>query len=144
MTFDPQEFSDSSAPPSRAWLRIALVVAGVVVAVMATTNFHGGVGQLEKARRRTAEVQVEQIAAALAEYYAARRTYPPTSHGLTALADDTSGKALLRPIPDDPWGHGFVYQYPGQHNIHAFDLSSMGPDGFAGTRDDVTNWEIVR
>ena len=39
----------------------------------------------------------------------------------------------------DPWGHEYVYRYPGSHNSTGFDVFSMGPDGREGG-DDITNW----
>ena len=43
----------------------------------------------------------------------------------------------------DPWGRPYRYRVPGDaahgHEQY-FDLSSDGPDGTAGTADDVTNW----
>jgi general secretion pathway protein G len=42
----------------------------------------------------------------------------------------------------DPWGHGFGYQYPGQHG--SFDLIFYGQDGHPGGdgySKDVGNWQ---
>jgi len=41
----------------------------------------------------------------------------------------------------DPWGHEYIYQYPGKHNKKGYDLSSAGPDGQEGTDDDFVNWK---
>jgi general secretion pathway protein G len=46
----------------------------------------------------------------------------------------------LEKIPVDPWGHKYIYEYPGKHNPNGYDLSSAGPDGKAGTDDDIVNW----
>ncbi len=43
-------------------------------------------------------------------------------------------------LPVDPWGHKYIYEYPGQHNTNGYDLSSAGPDGRLGTADDINNW----
>ena len=40
----------------------------------------------------------------------------------------------------DYWDQDFSYQSPGLHNKSSYDLSSPGPDGVAGTTDDITNW----
>jgi general secretion pathway protein G len=42
--------------------------------------------------------------------------------------------------PVDPWGNKFFYEYPGKHNTRGYDLLSAGPDGKAGTGDDIGNW----
>jgi general secretion pathway protein G len=46
----------------------------------------------------------------------------------------------LEKIPVDPWGHKYIYENPGKHNPSSYDLSSAGPDGTAGTDDDIGNW----
>ena len=43
-------------------------------------------------------------------------------------------------LPVDPWGHKYIYEYPGKHNPNGYDLSSAGPDGRLGTADDINNW----
>jgi general secretion pathway protein G len=42
--------------------------------------------------------------------------------------------------PVDPWGHKYIYEYPGKHNTNGYDLSSAGPDGKPGTGDDIGSW----
>ena len=44
-------------------------------------------------------------------------------------------------IPMDPWNNAYIYEYPGKNNPNGYDLSSMGPDGRAGTDDDIANWK---
>ena len=69
--------------------------------------------------------------------------YPTTTEGLGAL--------MIKPAADfptwhgpyvtgvgvDPWGHPYVYLNPGTLNPAGYDLYSMGPDGVAGTADDI-------
>lgn len=47
--------------------------------------------------------------------------------------------------PLDPWGHEYVYRYPGLHNTNGYDLYSPGPDGVSKSdgndADDISNWE---
>jgi general secretion pathway protein G len=40
----------------------------------------------------------------------------------------------------DPWGHEYIYEFPGKHNPGSYDLISVGPDGKKGTEDDIGNW----
>ena len=39
----------------------------------------------------------------------------------------------------DPWGHPYIYEYPGKRNPSGYDLISAGPDGQMNTGDDITN-----
>jgi type II secretion system protein G len=43
-------------------------------------------------------------------------------------------------IPQDGWGHNYIYEFPGKHNPSSYDLLSAGPDGKEGTEDDIGNW----
>jgi general secretion pathway protein G len=49
----------------------------------------------------------------------------------------------LTAVPTDPWGHAYVYIFPGRRNASGYDLYSMGPDGQDGTSDDIGNWPTV-
>ncbi len=44
----------------------------------------------------------------------------------------------------DPWGNGFVFVEPGNHNTNSFDLYSFGRDGKSTSNgndpDDINNW----
>ncbi len=53
------------------------------------------------------------------------------------------GPYLQSDIPLDPWGHPYVYQYPGKLNPSGYDIISMGPDGQLGTADDIYNAGIT-
>jgi type II secretion system protein G len=71
--------------------------------------------------------------------------FPKSATGLKALLNrPPEARVWMGPyimtIPQDPWGHAYIYVSPGQHRPNYFDLSSMGPDGHAGTEDDITNW----
>ena len=52
------------------------------------------------------------------------------------------GPYLKSDIPLDPWGHVYVYEFPGKVNASGYDIRSMGPDGQANTQDDVVNASI--
>jgi general secretion pathway protein G len=53
----------------------------------------------------------------------------------------TNWHEYLDRIPFDPWGHPYLYEYPGKHRTNSYDLSSAGPDGKFGTEDDIANWQ---
>ena len=74
---------------------------------------------------------------------------PTTQQGLAALREAPSdlanpdkwkGKYLEEPVPKDPWGNDYQYEYPGSHEEDAPDIWSWGPDGIDGTDDDITSW----
>jgi general secretion pathway protein G len=75
--------------------------------------------------------------------------YPFMDPGLQALvidpqaasdADTWKGPYLdsqTSEIQSDPWGHRYVYFYPGDRSRGGYDLSCAGPDGQPGTADDI-------
>ena len=70
--------------------------------------------------------------------------YPAGTNGLNDLvsrpARATNWHRYLDKIPQDHWGHPYLYVSPGRHNTNSYDLSSAGPDGILGTPDDIVNW----
>jgi general secretion pathway protein G len=71
--------------------------------------------------------------------------YPTGTNGLNDLvvqpAGVTNWHQYLEKISLDPWGHPYLYEFPGKHWTNLYDLSSAGPDGKAGTEDDIVNWK---
>jgi len=84
------------------------------------------------------------IPTALELYKLDNGTFPETEVGLDVLlnkpasAQGWNGPYLTRK-PVDPWGREYFYTYPGEVNVGAYDLYSLGPDG-EESEDDVTNW----
>jgi len=80
-------------------------------------------------------------------------SYPTQTQGLAALTTkpedvDPSvwGGPYVDPgVPKDPWGHDYIYVFPGKNNKQGFDLYSLGEDGKTATAgndpDDINNWD---
>ncbi len=78
--------------------------------------------------------------------------YPTTEEGLGALVskpttlEGNQADNWNKYIDDaeslkDPWGNAYGYRFPGEVNADGYDLWSNGPDGQAGTADDIRNWQ---
>ena len=72
--------------------------------------------------------------------------YPKGKSGLLDLVQRPANAQnwhgpYLDNIPKDPWQNDYIYECPGRHNSSSFDLMSVGPDGRAGSDDDITNWQ---
>jgi general secretion pathway protein G len=123
-------------------LSIIALLMGLVIANL------GGVTDVAKGKKTQADIQAFRIA--LSAYQLQTGTLPTTDQGLKALW----AKPTTEPIPDqwrkimddevdDPWNHPYQYQNPGKHNPDGYDVYSLGPDGQAGTDDDIGNWKAM-
>lgn len=117
---------------------VMIFIAGLFICVMS------GAVPMGKKRISKADIQVRKSIDALAQacgrykFHVGR--YPTTAEGLAELAElrpklpGWFGPYIKKVVPD-PWGHAYVYEERegGGHPV----LYSKGPDGRAGTTDDV-------
>jgi len=125
---------------------LLVLVILVVIASLAVTAY----GPVRKqANVKAARAQIGVFESALGLFQVNIGDYPQTDQGLEALReapsdlnnpDDWAGPYLQKPVPNDPWGQPYQYEYPGTHDEHMPDIWSMGPDMQDGTDDDVGNW----
>jgi general secretion pathway protein G len=127
-------------------LLLVLVILGVLAAIV-VPKFSG---RTEQARRTAAVSQISTFGTALDAYEVDMGSYPQGRGGLSALLQQPRegtgwrGPYLQKEIPLDPWGNAYIYECPGKQNPSGYDLSSPGPDGRAGTDDDITNWQAAK
>jgi general secretion pathway protein G len=100
-----------------------------------------------------AAADIETLSVALDLYWADNGEFPTTEQGLDALvlqpvSDPASGTwngPYVTRVGPDPWGHDYVYRYPGTLNVDDYDLVSYGADGEPGGEGyaaDVTNRDL--
>ena len=124
-------------------LLLVLVILGILAAIV-VPKF---AGRTEQARNTAAQSQISTFNTALDAFEVDNGYYPKGKNGLQDLvqqprdAQTWKGPYMKNDIPNDPWGHPYVYEYPGKHNPTSYDLMSMGPDGRVGGDDDVSNWQ---
>ncbi len=127
-------------------LLLVLVILGILAAIV-IPKFSG---RTEQARATAAVSQISTFGTALDAFEIDNGFYPKGKSGLNDLvqkpgnATNWRGPYLQKGIPDDPWNHPYVYENPGKHNPSGYDVMSMGPDGRAGTDDDITNWQTKK
>ncbi|MBS3797227.1 MULTISPECIES: type II secretion system major pseudopilin GspG [unclassified Pseudoalteromonas] len=123
---------------------VVLVIIGMIMSIVAPNIM----GQKEEADLDKAHLDIQQIEDALNMYKLRVNTYPTTEQGLEALVTKTSIEPIPKRFPEggfinelplDPWGNPYQLIYPGE--IGKIDVFSMGPDGEAGTEDDIGNWD---
>lgn len=123
-------------------IEILLVV--VIIGILAALAAPRLGGRVKEARINSARADVQSIGTALRLYELDNGDYPSSLQGLISKpggSNNWRGPYLEKSaMPKDPWGNDYVYNYPGQHNSHSYDLKSNGPDGVASA-DDVNNWD---
>jgi general secretion pathway protein G len=127
---------------------VELLMVLVILGILAGLVLPKFTGRTEQARQTAAQTQIATFGTALDAFEVDTGTYPRGQDGLNQLIaqpGDVSGwrgPYLKSDIPNDPWGHPYIYEYPGRLNPTGYDLRSIGPDGQPGTADDVVNATI--
>jgi general secretion pathway protein G len=122
-------------------LLVVMVIIGLLVSIVGPRYF----GQLGKSEVKTAKAQINAFRKALDVYRLDTGHYPDSQAGLGALLvaptneSKWQGPYLQKNIPNDPWGHPYVYRIPGENS--ELDIISYGADGRPGGADE--NADIV-
>ncbi|MDF7806080.1 type II secretion system protein GspG [Pontiellaceae bacterium B12219] len=114
-------------------IEILLVV--VIIGILAGIGIPALSGKSDKAKIAQAQGNINMLGMGIREYEIMNGDYPSSLEG---LLDESKGGPFLekKVIPTDPWGAPYVYQAPGSHNTHTFDLSCTSPKGTV-----INNWE---
>ena len=128
---------------------VELLLVLVILGILAALVLPKFTGRTEQARITAAQTQIATFGTALDAFEVDTGSYPRGSDGLAYLlvqpADVTGwrGPYLKSDIPLDPWGHPYVYEFPGKSNPSGYDIRSAGPDGQAGSADDIVNASVA-
>ena len=123
----------------------------VVITIIALIMSLGRPARSQLPRRiegQAAKIQIQSLGSALDLFNLDTGRYPSTGEGLTAPVQSPgtipswNGPYLKGGVvPNDPWGHPYVYRLPGEHG--PYDIMSYGSDGQeggTGTAADITSW----
>ncbi|WP_428423369.1 type II secretion system major pseudopilin GspG [Methylibium sp.] len=132
---------------SRGFTLLELLVVMVIIGLLAAYVGPKYFSQIGKSEVKTVKAQIVGLEKALEQYRLDVGSYPSTEQGLASLftrpanAAKWDGPYLSKNVPLDPWGHAYLYKFPGDHA--EFDLSSLGRDsrpGGDGLDADIGNW----
>ncbi len=124
---------------------VVVTIIGLFVALVGPSLWK----KADTARITAARSQIQNFMTALGTYKLDTGTFPTTEQGLAALrvrpseATQWNGPYMPQDIPKDPWGHDYVYKYPGDHGDEP-DIVCMGADGQAGGEGlnaDIVSWK---
>jgi general secretion pathway protein G len=128
-------------------IMLVVVIIGMLVGIAAVKIG----GQSEKARFVATMRQIDAYKTAIGIYELENGFYPSTEQGLQALITQPTSQPVplnwkgpyLDPpvVKPDPWGHDYVYKYPGTHNTTGYDLYSLGKMGVEGDPGNIGNWQ---
>jgi general secretion pathway protein G len=127
---------------------IEMLVVVTIIALFAALVVPRMLGKSDAARRTATHAQINGFMTALGAYKLDTGAFPTTEQGLQALrvkpegAQQWSGPYLPQDIPTDPWGHPYLYKYPGEHGDEP-DVVSLGGDGQPGgegNNADIVSW----
>ncbi len=128
---------------------LEVMVVIVILGILASMVVPNLMGSQERANMQKAVSDINALETSLSMYKMDNYKYPSTEQGLEALVTETDIEPMPRRFPEggyvkrlpkDPWGNEYQLLNPGEHS--AMDVFSMGPDGEAGTEDDIGNWNL--
>ena len=133
----------------QAFTLVELLLVLTILAILAAIVLPRLAGQGERARVGATKTQINAFSTALDMFEVDNGHYPRGKNGLNDLVvqpkdASSSWHQYLDSIPLDPWQHPYIYDAPGKHRPTSYDISSMGPDGQAGTPDDINNWDAAK
>jgi general secretion pathway protein G len=127
---------------------VVVVIMGLFVGLVGVNLFK----RADEAKRTAARAQIDSFMTALGAYKLDTGSFPTTDQGLAVLrvkpenTEQWAGPYLPKEIPMDPWGHAYLYKYPGEHGDEP-DLISLGADGQAGgegNNADIQSWSNAK
>lgn len=114
-------------------LLVVIVIIGLLAAYVGPKYF----SQLGKSEVTIAKAQIEAFEKSLDTFRLDVGRYPTTEEGMNALmvappalAAKWNGPYLKKGIPQDPWGHPYIYRAPGAKA--EYEIVSTGKDGQPG------------
>ena len=134
--------------PMAGFTLIEIMVVVVMLGILAALVAPNVIRRIDDARVTKARQDIRAFETALNLYRMDNFRYPTTEQGLEALVKQPLDPNIrnwkqggyIDSLRKDPWGNEYQYAQPGRQNANSFDLSSIGPDGKAGTEDDFGNW----
>ena len=127
-------------------LLIVMVILGLLASLVGPRMF----GKIGKSKQKAAKAQISLFETAFDTYRLDVGEYPTAEQGLASLrvkpsdVEEWDGPYLPKDVPFDPWGHPYIYKFPGEHGD--YDIISYGADGSPegeGKDEDIVSWKDI-
>ena len=128
---------------------IEMLVVMTIIALFAGLVAMPMLKHADTAKVTAAHAQITAFMNAAGVYKLDTGVYPTSEQGLKALREKPqdvnqwAGPYLQMEVPKDPWGHEYIYKYPGEHGDMP-DIVSLGADGQPGGEGlnaDIVSWK---
>jgi len=115
-------------------MEMLIVIA--LIGMMATFVGINVMKRYDESKVETTKIQIKQLGVVLEDFKRVCNFYPTTEQGLDALVKKPEGRecknydpdGFLKKVPEDAWGHEFVYVSDGNKYV----IKSLGADGQEG------------
>jgi len=125
---------------------IGLIGVLIVLSILVALVIPRRPRRTDSARPMAARSDIAKLTAVLRQYKADTGAYPNAANGWQDWRIQPPGVTnwhgpYVEDVLVDPWGHEFVYEYPGKHTSagYPYDVYSLGPGPSNGI---LGNWEI--
>lgn len=133
----------------KAFTLIELLVVIMIIAILAAMIVPRIISRQAEAKIGAARSDLVNLRKMLDTYRLDVGYYPTSDEGLEALrtqpadANGWKGPYVTKPIPLDPWGREYIYDWPGPDGDDSFVLLSYGSDGNPGGVEDTEAADII-
>ncbi|QDE32893.1 MULTISPECIES: type II secretion system major pseudopilin GspG [Shewanella] len=133
----------------RGFTLLEVMVVIVILGILASMVVPNLMGNKDKADQQKAISDIVALENALDMYKLDNSIYPTTEQGLDALVQKPNSSpeprnyregGYVKRLPQDPWRSDYLLLSPGENG--KLDIFSAGPDGQAGSEDDIGNWNL--
>lgn len=125
-----------SASVQRGFSLMEIMIAVAIMGILGAVIVPNLLTYLEKSRKSSARSTLRVFESAITEYYADTGTYPEELSDLVNEPSDPKlagkwqdgGYLKQKKIPNDPWGHKYMYELT-PDGEHPYELFSYGTKG---------------
>ena len=142
-----KKYQSSQKVTQRGFTLLEVMIVIAILGMIAGLVVPNLMGQTDDAKIQSTAIEIRNLESTLDMYKLKGGMYPTTEQGLEALVTrpeiepiprNYPEQGYLKKVPVDKWGNEYQLVSPGEMGV--YDLFSMGPDGQAGTEDDIGNW----